>query len=85
MRNESALDAGLSVPPRVVTARRRARLFYVGMAVAIAILVLGRPAQLLALLPGAAVMAAFLAGAIDRPRALAPRAPARARASSSRR
>lgn len=39
MRSKSALDAGLSVPPRVVTARRRARLFYVGMAVAIAILV----------------------------------------------
>ncbi|HEY0350783.1 MAG TPA: hypothetical protein VGC48_01605 [Gemmatimonadales bacterium] len=38
MRNESALDAGLSVPPRVVTARR-ARRFYVGMAVAIAIVV----------------------------------------------
>jgi hypothetical protein len=38
MRNESALDAGLSVPPRVVSARR-ARRFYVGMAIAIAILV----------------------------------------------
>jgi hypothetical protein len=38
MRNESALDAGLSVPPRVVTARR-ARRFYVGMAIAIAIVV----------------------------------------------
>jgi hypothetical protein len=38
MRNESALDAGLRVPPRVVTARR-ARRFYVGMALAIAIIV----------------------------------------------
>jgi uncharacterized membrane protein YozB (DUF420 family) len=38
MRNESALDAGLSVPPRVVTARR-ARRFYVGMAIAFAIVV----------------------------------------------
>ena len=38
MRNESALDAGLSVPPRVVAARR-ARRFYVGMAIAIALTV----------------------------------------------
>jgi hypothetical protein len=38
MRNESALDAGLRVPPRVVAARR-ARRFYVGMAIAIALTV----------------------------------------------
>src|SRR4051794_3607926 len=38
MSNESALGTGLSVPPRVVTARR-ARRFYVGMAIAIAITV----------------------------------------------
>ena len=38
MRNESALAAGLTVPPRVVAARR-ARRFYVGMAIAIALTV----------------------------------------------
>ena len=38
MRNESALDAGLSVPPRAVAARR-ARRFYGGMALAFVVTV----------------------------------------------